>query len=247
MRAAATKVLARPSVVFGLRAGSLVLLIASLVVFGFGYTGGDALTYLAAGERLNAGHQLYALSPGDRPIALWHGSPLVYPPFVAVAWRPLAAIGEAVMLPWALLTVLTLFGAWFYALWRAPLLALLLTMPVAYDHSHGNVNGLLACLTIAAFHLRPPLSGLLLSVATAIKLLPVLVVPLLLAHRRWRILAWIAIGLFGMTAVSIAGAGLSAHLDYLHGAQASLRFNALAMFLGFAPWVASPDQKRLPL
>ena len=38
--------------------------------FPYGLIPGDAFTYLAAGERLNAGHPLYAVSPGDRPVGL---------------------------------------------------------------------------------------------------------------------------------------------------------------------------------
>src|SRR5205823_2822366 len=56
---------------------------------------GDAYTYLAAGQRLNAGHQLYALSPGDNPVQLnppYWTVPLLSPPFMAVLWRPLALL-----------------------------------------------------------------------------------------------------------------------------------------------------------
>ena len=66
------------------------LIVATAVVYyaqAPGYLGGDARTYLAAGERLNAGHPLYALSPGDRPVAIsppWWTVPLVSPPFIAV-------------------------------------------------------------------------------------------------------------------------------------------------------------------
>ena len=38
------------------------------IYFNRGLIPGDSFTYLAAGERLNAGHLLYALSPGDRPV-----------------------------------------------------------------------------------------------------------------------------------------------------------------------------------
>src|SRR5687767_10188966 len=55
----------------------------------------DANTYLAAGERLNAGHDLYRLRPGDREVLIipeLFTQPLVSPPPIAVLWRPLAAI-----------------------------------------------------------------------------------------------------------------------------------------------------------
>jgi hypothetical protein len=65
--------------------------------------GTDASNYFAAGQRLNAGHPLYALSPGDREVPLnppYWSVPLLSPPFLAVVWRPLAALGEAAMVGW---------------------------------------------------------------------------------------------------------------------------------------------------
>src|SRR3954451_3473833 len=55
----------------------------------------DATTYLAAGERLNAGHDLYKLGPGDRPVLEIPGlysAPLLSPPPIAVMWRPIAVV-----------------------------------------------------------------------------------------------------------------------------------------------------------
>jgi hypothetical protein len=46
--------------------------------------------YLAAGERLNAGHQLYALMPGNRPVDIhppFWTVPLLSPPPIAVLFR----------------------------------------------------------------------------------------------------------------------------------------------------------------
>jgi hypothetical protein len=58
--------------------------------------GQDTWNYLAAGERLNAGHSIYALVAGDRPILLEPPSavPLISPPLVAVLWRPLAFLPD---------------------------------------------------------------------------------------------------------------------------------------------------------
>src|SRR5258708_7149291 len=70
----------------------------------------DATTYLAGGERLNAGHDLYKLAPGDRPVLIdtqFFTSPLVSPPLIGVVWRPLAAIPFG----WQL---------WIAACWIAP-------------------------------------------------------------------------------------------------------------------------------
>ena len=61
----------------------------------------DTIVYLGAAERLNAGHRLYALSAGDRPIPLnppFYDSPFVSPPFAAVPFRPLALLPTDVVL-----------------------------------------------------------------------------------------------------------------------------------------------------
>jgi hypothetical protein len=69
-------------------------LLAAVLVgyFARGFVPGDAVVYLAAGERLNAGHLLYALSPGDRIVALkppYWTVPTLSPPFMGVLFRPL--------------------------------------------------------------------------------------------------------------------------------------------------------------
>jgi hypothetical protein len=80
-------------VAFGLVLGLYVAVQATY--FGRGFVPGDAFTYLAAGERLNAGHMLYALSPGDRPVDLnppYWTVPLLSPPPIAVLFRAFAAL-----------------------------------------------------------------------------------------------------------------------------------------------------------
>src|SRR5688572_26142730 len=85
-----------------LAVGTLLAIVA--LRFPFGLIPGDAFTYLAAGERLNAGHILYGLSPGDRPIHVeppYWTVPLVTPPIIGVVWRPPAAfIGEPAIGVW---------------------------------------------------------------------------------------------------------------------------------------------------
>src|SRR6476646_7188903 len=62
----------RTTIWLSLVAFSIFLWVVAFRVFGFdpAVPGSDAWNYLAAAERLNAGHPLYALSPGDRPIQL---------------------------------------------------------------------------------------------------------------------------------------------------------------------------------
>ena len=69
--------------------------------------GTDGSNYYAAGERLNAGHQLYQLQAGDRPVANsdqpnpW-SAPLLSPPPIAVVWRVLALLpGDLSKYLWA--------------------------------------------------------------------------------------------------------------------------------------------------
>ncbi len=52
----------------GISAGLLATVLA--IYFNRGFVPGDAVVYLAGGERLNADHQLYALAPGDRTLGM---------------------------------------------------------------------------------------------------------------------------------------------------------------------------------
>ena len=123
---------------------------------------GDAYVYLGAGERLNVGHQLYSLSPGDRPIPIqppFWTAPLVSPPLIAVLWRPLAALpNEAGVIVWWISSLLALGGSILYIVRRHPLgagLALVaLSVPVAMEAGLGNVNAFLLAGTIAVWHWR---------------------------------------------------------------------------------------------
>ena len=123
----------------------LVGIVVVLVVLGAGYLtaidrpdllrptlSGDASNYEAAGERLNAGHNLYGpLLAGDRPIPgypLDYPAPLLSPPLVAVVWRPLALFGDAsIQLWWLLALALTIaIVVWFALVGRLLTLGALL-------------------------------------------------------------------------------------------------------------------------
>src|SRR5664280_555733 len=72
-----------------------VLATILVVYFQRGFIPGDSFTYLAAGERLNAGHSLYALMPGDRPVDLhppFWTVPFLSPPPMGVVMRPFALL-----------------------------------------------------------------------------------------------------------------------------------------------------------
>jgi hypothetical protein len=63
----------------------------------------DSLTYVAAGQRLNAGHALYSLSAGDWAVPLdppYWTVPLLSPPIAGVLARPFALFGTAGIAAW---------------------------------------------------------------------------------------------------------------------------------------------------
>src|SRR5664280_1834859 len=128
-----------------------VLATILVVYFQRGFIPGDSFTYLAAGERLNAGHSLFALLPGDAG---------------AYAWWSLCLIGIGVVLA---------------ALFRrrpatTSVAVIVLAIPIAYEIGVGNVNALLLAAAIACWLLardgQPRTAGALAAVMFAVKLTP---------------------------------------------------------------------------
>lgn len=203
-----------------------VILAVLSIYFERGYVPGDAFTYLSAGERLNAGHPLYALSPGDRPVALkppYWTVPLLSPPPIAVLFRPLALLSDAGAYLWWALCVLVIAITMLALLRRQPVVTgvamLVLTIPIVYEIGVGNLNAIVVGLLVGAWYLltrhRPGLAGTLLAIATSLKITPAILAWWLISQRQWSAFrAFIVAGVV-VLAVSIAGAGLGAHLDYL--------------------------------
>lgn len=189
---------------------------------------GDAYVYLGAGERLNAGHPLYSLSPGDRSIPIqppFWTAPLVSPPLIAVLWRPLAALpNEAGVLVWWIASLLAFGGSIVYIARRQPVLAglalIALSVPVAMETGLGNVNALLLAGTIAVWHWRDrPWAGAIVGVMIAVKFWPaVLGLWLLVEHGRRALVVTVAT-LVVCAVVSLAGAGWDNHVSYLSVGQ----------------------------
>lgn len=177
----------------------LTLLMFKAVPSGFAERDADAWVYLAAGERLNAGHDLYQLADTDRPVKvvppLWP-SPLLSPPPIAVAWRPLAVLGELAMGLWCAGGILASGGliAWglrFGGAWS--LLSVVLFGPfLLYAAVPGNANAYLAPLLALAWlqRRRPWLPALAVVATAAVKVTPIALAPWLIERRR---LAWAAI------------------------------------------------------
>jgi hypothetical protein len=207
--------------------------VATFRAFGFApeVPGSDAWNYLAAGERLNAGHPLYALSPGDRPIALlppYWTVPLLAPPPIAVVWRPLALLGDPAMTIWAVAGLLATLAtaAWLLARGGLIVAAIIAAMaaPLALQSLAGNANGFLfgALVLVWVLRSRPWLAGALLAGAIVVKLTPVLLMLWVIGSRRWRLLRGTIAALAVIGIVSLAGAGLQNHLDWLASVPRSL-------------------------
>jgi hypothetical protein len=191
------------------------------------HVGSDTYNYYAAGLRLDSGHTIYALSPGDLPVPLeppYATVPLLSPPLAAVIWRPLAALpGPLVMYLWWIggfvaLTVSVLAMVRHGSALRNAT-TLVLTPWLGLAAWSGNLNCYLVAMLIGAFWLamrgRNGMAGGLIAAATLLKVTPGIYLFWLLARRdRAGLVGFVATGIV-LGLLSLAGAGLQAHLDYL--------------------------------
>jgi hypothetical protein len=220
-----TPLVATPSGDRALRIGvticAMLISVVAVVVYGGGAPGApssDSWVYLAAGERLNAGHPLYALSPGDRPVELmppYWSAPLLSPPPIAVVWRPLALLGEPAMFLWwgACMAASAWLLARMLRLARPLELVLVAAIApfVAVNAWSGNANALLIPLLVVTYSSGV---GVAVAAAAAVKLGPVLLMPWVFVTRRREVtVAVVAGALIG--AVSIIGAGMDSWIDWL--------------------------------
>jgi hypothetical protein len=197
------------------------------IYFNRGLIPGDSFTYLAAGERLNAGHLLYALSPGDRPVGFeppFFTVPLLSPPPIAVLFRPLAAIpNEIGVYIWWIATIVVLAAVILWMLRQRPILVglavLALSIPIVYQIGVGNLNGLIVAGIVGGWYLltrrKDVAAGAVFALMTAFKVTPGIFLWWLITQRRWDAFkAFVVTGLV-VLAVSVLGAGVQAHLEYL--------------------------------
>ncbi len=198
---------------------SLGGVITGALAFGWHPTlpGGDAWNYLAAGERLAAGHSLYSLSPGDRLVPIvppFWTVPLLAPPPIAVAWRMMAPLGNAAMVAWGVAAVVAVVVA-VIVLWRGvafwPAFAIL-AAPVTMTALSGNVSAFLLAGIVAtwAFRDRPWIVGALVAAMAAVKLTPAVLLVWLIAGRRWKALGATLVAGVVIGVASLVGAGLNA-------------------------------------
>jgi len=198
----------------------------------------DATTYLGAGERLNAGHQLYALVAGDRPIALnppYWAVPILSPPLIGVIWRPLAAVSWGLTLWWIATASTLLVSLAFVARTpRGALLVILLSWAAGLELIQANLNTwILAGLLLVHARRDRPWFGTIVGVLAALKLTPVIVGLWMIRTRRWKMLAFAMLGGITAAALMLAGAGLDNLIAYLPVARDS---HPAGLVAGFAPW-----------
>jgi hypothetical protein len=206
---------------------ALFVSMIAIVAYGDRPPGGpstDLWVYLAAGERLNAGHLLYALSPGDRPVAFlppYWSVPLLSPPPIAVLWRPLAVLGVPGMYLWWAACMVA--SGWLVI--RMLRVARPLELPlvvavapfVALSGWAGNADALLIPLLILTFSSHV---GSAIAAATAVKLSPAVYLALLAGARRAQLLPALLAGA-AIGVLSLVGAGLDSWTSWWHAMLSS--------------------------
>jgi hypothetical protein len=182
----------------------------------------DAITYLAAGERLNAGHQLYHLVPGDRPVLILpqtFDAPLVSPPPIAALWRPLAALPFGLAL-WVAATWIAMLGTIVYLVrrtgWPAVAACVVLFDAIAQQLTAANVAAFFPALLIVAWNQRSRApSAAALGVMTAIKIAPGTMFGWLVARRNLPALLGAVSAAAVLLLVGAIGAGFDSYGEFL--------------------------------
>jgi Glycosyltransferase family 87 len=203
----------------------------------------DAPNYYAAAERLNAGHPLYELGPSDRKLALagWEPAPLLSPPLIAVAWRPLAGLPiDFTITVWTLIGLLSLIGSCLWLVWRSgpatSIGVLILSIPIGLTAWSGNVQTLLTpalCLAwIWHAGAKPARIGAVAGVGAVLKLASAPLLVWMVVTRQTRALAAFAVFAASAALISVAGAGIASHLDYLRVASEVSRIGGTALSAG---------------
>jgi hypothetical protein len=166
-----------------------------------GFLAGDTVNYWLAGQRVNVGHELYAVRPDDPAVPGLEIRPygLYSPPFIAVPWRVLAAVpgigGMAVwwvamafLAVWAIAAVLLATRGW------AGLVVLPLIPSIALLIGVANVDAAVIAGALVAWMCfargRERAGGAVLGTLASLKFTPAVFLIWLIATRRWRALGW---------------------------------------------------------
>ena len=226
---------------------------------------------LLADGRMNFNVQVPEASPWHAAASRYHvpfAAPYIYPPLLAVLMKPMAYLSfRSGYLTWTVLTILLVLAAVVLSLRISAVrlnsrVALILGVglfsyyPLTNNLFFGQVGGLNLFLLVAGvwflLNRRTWLSALCFAMATAIKLTPILVVPVLIFHRRWRWLFAYSTCLAALIAFSVWQGGWSAYRQFWievlphisNGAPIIENLSVVAfvqeVFLGYAPVAKSP-------
>jgi hypothetical protein len=137
-------------------------------------------------------------------------------PEATTAWNVLSIIALAL----AVFLICRTLGYRLPGWWLAPALALALTCnPLRHQVQMGQINGALLALLVGMWVAersgRLRTAGILLAVATTIKLTPGLFIGFYLLRRRWLLVAWTATAIVVLTASTAAIIGVESYQAYL--------------------------------
>jgi hypothetical protein len=182
----------------------------------------DAWTYLAAGDRLNLGHALYWLRPGDLPVDLYpelFPVPMVGPPIMGVIFRPLAAIDIGLAI-WVIACWAAILGTMAYLVDKVGILAVIvciaLSLSIGEQLAAGNVAAFFPLLLLVAWKARAgAVPGVAVGLMAAAKLAPIAMAGWLVGARNWRALGALALTLAVAGLACLVFAGWANTIDYL--------------------------------
>ena len=188
----------------------------------------DAVTYLAAGERLNAGHDLYRFGPGDRPLFVYpptSTAALLSPPPIAAPWRILSAIPFGITL-WVIAAWIALLGTMAYLVfrigWPAAVACAAFYPAVGEQLAVANVAAFFPGLLVASWRFRDhPKSGVATGAMAVLKLAPATMLGWLLGRHR-KGLIWAAAAILALILMGVVAAGPGSYAEYLSVATASI-------------------------
>lgn len=161
-----------------------------------------------------------------------YATPFIYPPFMAALMAPFAHLSfAAAFAVWNAMTLLLVAGAMLLSFHltgvrmdgRLALLCgvgLLSFYPFVLNLFCGQIGGVMLFLLAASVWLlargQTWLSALSLAIATLIKLTPVVAVPVLVVHRRWRWLAAYTVWMVALAAASVRVTGRASYMEFWH-------------------------------